>query len=398
MQKKLLFLFLFLFVELINAQQNTLSEQAEISVLTIGPGASLNDSFGHSGFRIQDPIKSIDLVFNYGVYDFETPNFYLKFAQGKLNYLIGLNYYQDFFESYVSQNRSIKEQVLNLSVSEKQKLFDYLINNLKPENRSYLYEFFFDNCATKIKDVTQITLNNAIVFNDPKDYKSETFRTLIHNNLNKNSWGSFGIDLALGSVIDKKATPEQQMFLPENIYKFYEIATIKTNNQPLVMESRELYKQKEIPKSNNFFTSPLFIFGVIGLFMLFITFKDFKNNKRTAWLDVLLFTITGIIGVVILLLWFATDHKGTHQNYNLLWAFVLNILVIGQLLKHQASTWFIKYLKLLVILLCLLTLHWSMGVQVFGIGLLPFLVALFVRYLYLIKFYSQQSIVLDKKS
>ncbi len=101
--------------------------------------------------------------------------------------------------------------------------------------------------------------------------------------------------------------------------------------------------------------------------------------------------------MVILLLWFATDHKATHQNYNLLWAFVLNILVLGQLLKEKASGWFIKYLKLLVILLCLLTLHWVMGVQVFAIGLIPFLVALIIRYLYLINFYNKQTIDLDRK-
>lgn len=379
-----------MFVEIINAQQNILTEQSEISVLTIGPGASLNDSFGHSAFRIKDPVKGIDLVFNYGVYDFETPNFYLKFAQGKLNYLIGLNYYEDFFNAYVFQNRNIKEQVLNLSASEKQKLFDFLINNLKPENKSYLYEFFFDNCATKIKDVTQITLNNTIGFNEPKDYKPETFRTLIHNNLNKNSWGSLGIDVALGSVIDKKATAEQQMFLPENIYKFYEVATIKSNNQPLVIESRELYKKTDTAKPNDFFISPLFVFGLISLLILFVTYKDFKQRKRSKWLDVLLFSITGLIGIVVLLLWFATDHIGTHQNYNLLWAFVLNILIIGQLFKDRPSKWFIKYLKLLVILLCLLTLHWIMGVQVFAIGLIPLLIALFIRYFYLIKYYGKR--------
>ncbi|MFD0835515.1 DUF4105 domain-containing protein [Mariniflexile aquimaris] len=388
MQKKLLFLFLFLFVGMITAQQNKLSEQTEISVLTVGPGTSLNDAFGHSAFRIKDPIKGIDLVFNYGVYDFETPNFYLKFAQGKLNYLIGLNYYEDFFESYVAQNRTIKAQVLNLSASEKQSLFNYLLNNYKPENRAYLYEFFFDNCATKIKDVTQIALNNSIVFSEPKDYKSQTFRTLIHNNLNKNSWGSLGIDIALGSVIDRKASPEEQMFLPENIFKFYEVATIKSKNQPLVKETNVLYNKIDAAEPGNFLTSPLFIFGILGLFILYVTYNDFKKQKRTAWLDLSLFGITGIIGVVILLLWFATDHKGTHQNYNLLWAFVLNIFVIGQLLRKKASIWFIKYLKFLVIMLCLLTLHWIIGVQVFAIGLIPLLMALLIRYLYLIKFYG----------
>ncbi|CAH8295167.1 uncharacterized protein DUF4105 [Mariniflexile fucanivorans] len=388
MQKKLLFLFLLLVAEITTAQQNILSEQAEISVLTIGAGASLNDAFGHSGFRVKDPIRGTDLVFNYGVYDFNTPNFYLKFAQGKLNYLIGVNYYEDFFEAYISQNRSIKEQVLNLSTSEKQTLFDYLLNNIKPENRAYLYEFFYDNCATKIKDVCNISLNNNIVFNKPKGFKDQTFRSLIYDNVNKNSWGSFGIDIALGSVIDKKARTEDHMFLPENIYKFFEVATIKNSNKPLVKESKVLYEKIESPTPSNFLTSPLFVFGVLGCFILFITFNDFKKQKQTVWLDVSLFTITGLVGILVLLLWFATDHTGTHQNYNLLWAFALNILVIGQLWKQKTSSWFIKYLKLLVILLCLLTLHWVMGVQVFAIGLIPFLIALFIRYIYLIKYFS----------
>ena len=115
MQKTLLLLFLFLFVETTNAQQNILSDDSQISVLTIGPGTSLNDSFGHNAFRVKDNIKGTDLVFNYGVYDFETPNFYTKFAQGKLNYLIGLNYYDDFFESYISQNKTLKKKVLMLT-------------------------------------------------------------------------------------------------------------------------------------------------------------------------------------------------------------------------------------------------------------------------------------------
>ncbi|WP_100615100.1 lipoprotein N-acyltransferase Lnb domain-containing protein [Confluentibacter citreus] len=390
MKKALFILFVFLCVMITHGQQHMLSDQAEISILTIGPGASLNDSFGHNGFRIKDIAKGTDLVFNYGVYDFEAPNFYLKFAQGKLNYLIGFDYYEDFLNNYISQNRTINEQVLNVSQSEKQKLFDYLIHNYQPENRRYLYDFFYDNCATKIKDVTNISLNNSIQFNEPKDFKQQTFRELIHSNLNRNSWGCFGIDLALGSVIDKKATPEQHMFLPKYIHEFFENATIKRTGEPLVKGSKVIFKKIDTPESINFFTSPLFIFGIIGLFILFITYKDFKNQKQSAWLDVTLFSLTGIIGIVILLLWFATDHKATHQNYNLLWASVLNVFMIGQLLRKKTSAWFIKYLKFLVILLCLLTLHWIIGVQVFAIGLIPFLIALGIRYLFLIRFYNSK--------
>ena len=389
MKKALLLIYLFISSQFIFAQQNLLSEQAKISVLTISQGNSLNDAFGHNAFRINDSTHNLDITFDYGRFDFEAPNFYLNFARGKLNYSIGSADFYDFLRFYVSQNRTVKEQVLNLSQNEKQSLYNYLLENNKPENRNYLYEFFFDNCATKIKDVVNITLNNTVDFNVPEDLEQETFRTLIHNNLNRNSWGSLGIDIALGSVIDRKATPEEHMFLPENIYRFFKVATIKNDNK-LVKENNILYQKKETIKTNSFFTSPLFVFGIIAILILYITFKDYKNRKQTKWLDIMLFSITGLIGVLILLLWFATDHKGTHQNYNLLWAFALNILFVGQFLKEKVSNWFVKYIKLLIILLCLLTLHWIIGVQVFAIGLIPFLVALFVRYVFLVKILPQK--------
>ena len=389
MKKQLLLLFITLFIVSAFAQQNQLSSQAEISILTVGPGTSLNDSFGHSAFRIADPKTGMDVVYGYGEYDFDAPNFYLKFAQGKLNYLISKTTFSRFYQIYNYFNRSIKEQVLNLSHTEKQKLYNYLIHNYKPENRRYLYEFFYDNCATKIKEVTNEAVNNTLIFNTPKDFEDATFRTLIQNNLNKNTWGSFGIDLALGSVIDKKASTEDHMFLPENIYRFFENATIGNNKKPLVKKSSTLYSKKDIPQSRSFLTSPLFILGIISLGIIWITYHDHKNKKRTKWLDVTLFTITGLIGVLILFLWFATDHTGTHQNYNLLWGFALNLLFVGQVIKPKASAWFVKYIKFLIILLCLLTLHWTIGVQVFAIGLIPLLIALFLRYLFLVARYNK---------
>lgn len=373
------------------AQPLKLSPDAQISVITVAPGSSLNDAFGHNAIRIKDPVNNLNISFDYGRFDFEAPNFYLNFARGKLNYSIGAINYDDFLRFYKWQNRTVEEQVLNLAQTQKQKVYNYLINNYRPENRTYLYDFFFDNCATKIKDVINSAADYGIVFNIPKDFKQETFRALIQNNLNKNSWGSLGIDLALGAVIDKKATPEEHMFLPAYIHEFFESATINGTNKPLVKDSRTVYKQKETPNENNFFSSPLFIFGIIGFFILFITYKDYMKSRRTKWIDVVLFGFTGIIGILILLLWFATDHKATHQNYNLLWAFAINILVIRQLLKETIKPWFVKYLKFLVIMLCLLTLHWIIGVQVFAIGLIPLLIALFIRYVYLIRFYSSKT-------
>ncbi|MFK7831963.1 MAG: DUF4105 domain-containing protein [Winogradskyella sp.] len=385
-----LLLFVFFFTAYTSvAQQFQLSPEAEVSVITIGPGTLLNDAFGHNGFRIKDKSRGIDAVYGYGAYDFKAPNFYLKFAQGKLNYLISRHNFTDFYNSYKSSNRTIKEQVLNLSATERQEIFNYLENNYKPENRRYLYDFFYDNCATRIRDVTTKTKDGKIIFNVPEGLEPETFRTLIHDHVGLNTWGSFGIDIALGSVIDRQASVYEHMFLPEYIHTFFEDATFNDGNN-LVKTSATLYEKKATNSSSNFLFSPLMVMGLIGAIILYITYKDHKNNTRSTWLDLAIFSITGLIGIFVLLLWTATDHSATAQNYNLLWAFPLNIFMIGQLLRPQIKNWFKGYLKLLVILLTLLTLHWLIGIQVFAIGLIPLLLALLLRYIFLVRFFNQK--------
>ncbi|WCO02551.1 lipoprotein N-acyltransferase Lnb domain-containing protein [Psychroserpens ponticola] len=369
-------------------QQRQLSNQAEISVLTIGPGDNLNDAFGHNGFRIKDKQLGLDVVYGYGEYDFDTPNFYLKFAQGKLNYLISKHSFSNFYKIYKYYDRTIDEQVLNLSSSEKQHLYDYLVNNYKPENRRYLYDFFYDNCATRIRDVTKRVTDKNIVFSTSPDYKAKTFRQLIHEHVGLNTWGSFGIDIALGSVIDRKAEPYEQMFLPKYIHDFFGQTKIN-NSENLVKKNTTIYKRKNQNTANEFLWSPLLIMSVISVLILFVTYKDRKHKRLSRWLDVVLFGLTGIIGILLLFLWFGTNHSATAQNYNMLWAFPLNLLMIRQLLKTQVKNWFKKYLKFLIIMFCLMTLHWIIGVQVFAIALIPLMTALFIRYIYMLKYFNR---------
>ncbi|MDN3492404.1 lipoprotein N-acyltransferase Lnb domain-containing protein [Winogradskyella bathintestinalis] len=384
MKLKLLSFILLITVASTFAQQFQLSDDAKISVLTIGPGESLNDAFGHNGFRIKDNKLGIDVVYGYGEYDFDAPNFYLKFAQGKLNYLISRHQFSDIFYHYSQNNRTIKEQILNLTIQEKQELFNVLENNYKPENRRYLYDFFYDNCATKIRDVTINTANRKIEFQPPERFELKTFRSLIHDHVGLNTWGSFGIDIALGSVIDRKASLREHMFLPHYIHTMFKDATIN-GTERLVKNASTLFERKEKRTTLNFLFSPLMVMGLLALAILYLTYKDYKNHRRTKWLDLVIFSVTGLIGGLVLFLWFATDHSATAHNYNLLWAFPLNILVIVQLTKPKIKHWFKSYLKFLIIMLCLMTLHWLIGVQVFAIGLIPLLIALLMRYIYLLK-------------
>lgn len=387
MIKNFSFLVLLFIAVSAKAQFVPLSETAEISILTIGPGAELYDKFGHSAFRIQDSQIGEDVVFNYGVYDFNTPNFYTKFARGKLLYELGVSYYQPFFESYVAQNRWVKEQTLNLTQAEKQALSDFLWNNARPENKQYKYDFFYDNCATKIRDVIQNILGDKLEFKADHITQSFTFRQLIQQNLQANSWGSVGIDIALGAIIDKEAKPIEYQFLPQYVFEAAAHATINRNgrSESLVKTTNVLYENKPTDTRANFLLSPLFILGIVGLLIVGITLYDYKRERRSRYLDVFLLGFTGLIGIFIILLWFATDHTATAYNYNLLWAFPISLVLLYAIGKKNHSQKLKRYALLLLLLLLLLGIHWLTNVQQFAIALLPLLIGLGFRYLYLIR-------------
>jgi len=386
--KKIITFFILLFSLLSNAQLK-LSNTSEISVLTIGSGHLLNDSFGHNAIRVKDSLYNFDLVFDYGRYDFESKGFYLNFARGKLDYMVGRSAFEDFLSFYKYQNRQVNEQQLNLSTKQKTAFYNFLTENMKPEKRYYPYDFFYNNCATKITDAIESILADQIKYSPPIAFKKETFRNLIRSDLNINSWGSLAIDIALGSKIDQKATIKEHVFLPKNLYLLLENSIAASTNLKIVKKSKLLNSSTATTKTSEGLFSPLAILSLIALLILFITFNDFKKNNRSTWLDVILFAFTGFVGLVLLLLWFATDHEATAYNYNLLWAFAINLLFIPSIIKTKLSNRGIKYIAFLVILLTLMIMHWVTGVQSFSIGLIPFLIAITLRYLFLIHHFKK---------
>lgn len=313
----------------------TLSPQAEISVLTCSPGNEMYSVYGHSAIRVKDDLFQFDAVYNYGIFDFSTPNFLYRFASGQTDYLLGAYNFKSFYEEYENDKRSIFEQVLNLTSEEKQQVFDFLNWNAQPENRVYRYNFFFDNCASRVRDVIVEQTENEILF--PENRKNKfTFRDLIKEYHGKMLWLDFGIDLVVCAPADKPANTAEEMFLPDYLMDHFANAVIKRNTGevPLVKSSGVIYQAPEQLYSESKLTSPFVVFMALALLLVYLAINEFRNNEAKIWLNNLVYGITGFMGIIIF--WFVlfSEHPAMHPNYNLMWAIPFNFLfVLLQVLK-----------------------------------------------------------------
>lgn len=381
-QKTVLLLGLCLIGISVYAQPVQLSAKAEISILTCGPGNELYTRFGHSAFRVQDPNLDIDIVYNYGTFDFNAPNFYTNFAKGKLIYRLSRERFENFLYTYQYENRWVKEQILDLDTREKNELFRYLENNYKPQNRSYQYDFLHNNCSTKMAYVLGQVFGEKMDFDEDHMSDPKTFRQLIRENLAVNSWSSLGIDIALGAVIDRKARVFEHMFLPEYVLK--QMNHTRIDNKSIVKRQRDILNLSNGDYGILFTITPLFWFLLLLGFVGTITFIDYRNHTRSRWLDLFLFGFTGLAGCLLVFLWFFTNHTATVNNANVLWAFPLNLILCFYTMRYTAfPDWFHRAMLVLMVLLGLIPVVWILGIQHFAPVLIVLLLTLLIRYVFL---------------
>ena len=360
----------------INANQAESFNRYKISVLTIGEGTELVDAFGHTAIRVKDLELKNDLVFNFGVYDFNSPNFYSNFVEGRPEYKLGIQNYDNAIQNYIRQKRYIVEHKLNLDQNSTKIIIDFLIE--KSNDPYYIYDYFRDNCTTRIADIVIDKTDNKF-----KDHKLESkanlsYRDLIHAKINENSWAAVGIDLCLGAIIDKKINTRETFFLPENFMNYLNIY-----GSDIIKKNIIYSPESEIRYYENF-PPPLLINFILSLIIVAFTIFNYKSNKWNKSLDTLIFLITGSIGILIIYLWFFSNHFAGAQNFNFLWAFPLNFALIFAIYKNKIPNWSVGYIKLLIILIILLFLHWITGVQKYNLTLLPIFVALLIRYSFLV--------------
>lgn len=381
----LVFSILVLFFFKSEGREVEVSDQAEISIMTLGPyQEELYSAFGHSAIHFSDPERNIDWVFNYGVFDFDQENFYWNFARGRMLYKLGLSRYTPFKNHYTRENRYIIEQRLNLTLAEKQAMVDFLTNNYKPENRDYYYNYVYDNCATKMYDVLVAVFPKQITFNADYVEDGKTIRDLMDDYLGDQPWGDWIIDIGLGMQIDKEATPREYMFLPDYIEASLSTATLRRDSLevPLIGETVNVYVPTPEEQQESKFFTPFNFFVLVFFVVGFITNRDFKKEKRTKWLDPVVFTLAGLIGWWLVFLWWGTEHL-SKDNLNLLWAIPLHIPFAYLLGVRKLQPFLSKYFLVVSAGYLILLVIWSALPQPLHMALIPLILTMMLRGFYI---------------
>lgn len=304
-------------------QAPLLSKQARVSVLTCGTGNESYSMFGHTAIRISDPQQFIDVVYNYGAFDFNTPNFVLKFTKGDLQYFAVAHSYTDFINEYTYEKRSVYEQELNIPENLKQKLFDNLNASLTSEDSHYTYKFIDKNCTSMVVDIINKTLDTiAIVKNTDTDI---TYRTILYPYFDHHFYEKLGTSIIFGKKVDALGT---QIFLPLELYK--SLKNIRFKQNALVKEDKTILEFNETPQKswwNNCYTYIL----LLALVLI--------ANKKTG--NQLYFLAMGLLGLFFLFVGFYSNHQELAYNYNIL-LFNPSLLALVYFYQKENKKWIYK--------------------------------------------------------
>lgn len=360
-------------------REDDIYSNLEVSLLTCSPGDELYSAFGHTAIRVND------MVFNYGMFNFNTEGFYIKFVSGQTDYELGVEMMDGFERQYERRNRSVIEQKLNLTNEEKAALFNALIENTRPENKTYRYNFVFDNCATRPRVKIEECLKGAIKY-DVKE-ENESYRKLIEKYVGEDSWIKFGIDILIGAEADKTASFFDRLFLPDELMNAFATAK-RDNGERLVTETKEIVSQDK--DENNDEDNGVTPLAVAVIAMTIISIASLLFPRKLKALDFVLFLATGLLGVVITFLCFFSLHPLVGENYNLLWLNPLHLIIPLTIFIKKAR----KILMGTYILIALATAVAISGYiylpQEFNIAFLPFMAIIVVRALSAIKTLRQK--------
>jgi hypothetical protein len=358
MKKAFINISFFLFTGLVDLHPQV-NPDIEVYLLTCAPGTETYSIYGHSALRIVMPQNKFDQVYNWGVFDFSTKNFAWKFAKGRLNYILDDSSYNLFLEGYFNERRSVYSQKINLDFVEKERLFALIMENLKPENIAYRYDFFYDDCSTRIRDLIEKAVGNKLIY--PPDGRKgiPTFREKTGEYQKFYPWLNMGIDLIMGTPGEKKALFRDRMFLPLDLQKNLSKTLISRDNKmiPLLQPSESVLEFSPPVINNPFYTTPVFVFMMLFIGLIFIS-AFYRRGQIIKIVDIIIFSVFSILAVLMIFFNFFTDHQQMKWNLNIIWFNPFIIFCLFCLLSGKTCTiWFkiafflsVIFLPLIIIL------------------------------------------------
>ena len=331
-------------------------DSVEVSLLTCQPHDEVYSLYGHTALRWHDlHAGGSDIAFNWGVFNFKAPHFTTRFVFGLTDYELGAYPYRMFVKEYQHFGSMVTEQVLNLTADEKLTLRNKLMVNLREENVVYRYNFFYNNCTTKARDMVEQSISGKLEYADIEDYEP-TYRDMVHEMTRNNPWSRWGNDLLLGIKADQKTDRRQQEFLPNNLLRDFDRAQIYENGvyRPLVKDHHIAVPAGVQIIQQGFPLTPMqcfIILLVIGVIIFLIEWM-----KRCAFIiwEVLLMVVSGVIGIVLTLMVFS-HHPTVSLNLQILFFNPIHLLFLWPVIRGKQTRYW-----LIIAVLCVLFLIGSL--------------------------------------
>lgn len=347
------------------------NDSIEVSLLTCSPHEEVYSLYGHTALRWHDLSKGDDIAFNWGVFDFRTPFFVGRFVFGLTDYELGAYPYHFFKQEYQRCGSSITEQVLNLTSEEKMVLKNALIENLKPENKVYRYNYFYDNCSMRPRDLIERCIAGKVEYAAREDYQP-TYREMVHDCVRNHPWAAFGNDMLLGLKADQKTTLRQQEFLPANLLYDFDRATIYADGEyrPLVKERRIALPAGVQVIEEDFPLTPMQCACILLVVSVGIALIEWKRKKWYKFWDASLMLVQGLAGCVLFVMIFS-QHPTTSLNLQLLLLNPLPLFFIPAVLRRRETRWW-TILAVMIVLFAIGSLfqHYAEGMMIVALSLL----------------------------
>lgn len=324
----------------LNSQVNP---EISVYLITCGPGKETYSHYGHSALRVINSETKTDVVYNWGVFDFATPNFAWKFAKGRLEYKLDADSFNRFLQVYFYEQRWVKAQKINLEPAEIEQLMVLIAENLKPENKYYRYDFFYDDCSTRIRDLLEKSIGENLKYPPvEKKKKIPSFRQKVGEYQESYPWLDFGIDLIMGSPGNKKASFRDVMFLPIDMMKGLSQTQVNRNGRLIpLLQNPEMVLDFETPADRpGFLSTPIFAFSLLLIAIILLT-ALVKKRRAARIIDIILFTAFSLLAVLMIFFNFFTDHQQMKWNLNIIWLSPFIFLCLASVaLNKEWTIWF----------------------------------------------------------